>query len=91
MFSKNTRISHFITLFPVVAELFYAVARADGQTDKHDENLNHITSLQTFLILRILELKFFNKSSASNCMPFTSFSLNILLATTSLDQNFHEG
>jgi len=57
-----------MTILPVVAELLYAEGRTDGQTDKSDEDLNHVTSLQTFLILRILELQFFNKSSASNCM-----------------------
>jgi len=33
IFSKSIRISHFMKIRPVAAELFHA----DGQTDRHDE------------------------------------------------------
>ena len=31
----------FMIILPVVAESFFAEGRTDGQTDKHDEDLNH--------------------------------------------------
>jgi hypothetical protein len=66
-------MSNVMKISPVVNELLYAEGRTDGQTDKYDENLNHVTSLQAFLILRILDLHFFNKKQCFNMLAFYFF------------------
>jgi hypothetical protein len=34
---KNTQISNFMKIRPVVAELFHTDRRTDGKTDRHDK------------------------------------------------------
>ena len=37
-FSKNTRISNFMKIRPMGAELFHADGQTNRRTDKHDED-----------------------------------------------------
>jgi hypothetical protein len=44
-FSKNAKITNFMSTRPVGAELFCAEGRTDGQTDSHTEGQTHMTKL----------------------------------------------